>query len=229
MPWLTTLPSQVALLAERLHHQLLQVAREQQQAVLVGQDHHVLLAAAVGRPSATSAPAARPGSACVIAAARHLVHRARAREHRVDVDALQRGGQQADRDSSLVRPPTQSHIGKRASQPSLLGELVQLGAVAGDGDRVLAEVEPRLLVGAPRPRACRCASPCVPPDLRDDDASASRRAGSPSAPKTRAMPSGSVLSKKCTLQLVARGRPAPSCDELRAQRRAADADDQQRA
>ena len=42
-------PLQVELLAEGLHHELLEVAREEQQAVLVGQDDHVLRAAAVGR------------------------------------------------------------------------------------------------------------------------------------------------------------------------------------
>ena len=51
-------------------------------------------------------------------------------------------GSRPTADSSLVRPPTQSHIGKRASQPSLLRVLVELAAGAGDGHGVRAEVEP---------------------------------------------------------------------------------------
>jgi hypothetical protein len=52
--------------------------------------------------------------------ARDRVHGRGAGEQRLDVDALQRGGQSPTAQSSLVRPPTQSHIGKRASQPSLM-------------------------------------------------------------------------------------------------------------
>ena len=38
---------EIFFFAERLHHQLLQVTAKQQQTILVGQDHHVFLAAPV--------------------------------------------------------------------------------------------------------------------------------------------------------------------------------------
>ena len=45
--------------------------------------------------------------------------------------------------SSLVRPPTQSHIGKRASQPSFWASWSSLRIGPGHGHEVLGEVKAR--------------------------------------------------------------------------------------
>ena len=55
-------------------------------------------------------------------------------------------GRRPTADSSLVRPPTQSHMGNRARKPSADGVLVQVAALARDGDRVLAERKAQALV-----------------------------------------------------------------------------------
>ena len=124
------------------------------------------VAAAAGRRSATRARAARPGSSRASRHARGLVHgRARRRACASMSMPWSAAGKRPTAESSEVRPPTQSHIGKRASQPVARRVLVELAALAGDGDGVLAEVEARRARTRPAPRACRCASPCVPPRL----------------------------------------------------------------
>jgi len=83
---------EVFLLAERLHDQLLQVAAEEREPVLVGQDHHVLRAPATARV----VPGEREQRGRVapgIARSRQVVHARGALEQAVHVDALQGGGQ----------------------------------------------------------------------------------------------------------------------------------------
>ena len=46
-------------------------------------------------------------------------------------------------ESTEVRPPTQSSIGKRAMKWCCVGELIELRSVAGDGDGVFAEIQSR--------------------------------------------------------------------------------------
>ncbi len=80
---------EVTFLAERLHDQLLEVAREEEQAVLVREHHHVLGAlAAAGVVPHQCKQRRRVGGDKT--SARCRVHRARAVQHGVDVDALQR-------------------------------------------------------------------------------------------------------------------------------------------
>ena len=141
MPWWTIVAVEVEFLAERLHDELLEVFGEQDERVLVGQDDHVLFALAVARvvpgegelhggvgrqrpclrvsTSIAAAPASRASMSMPCSAA----------------------GTRPTVDSTEVRPPTQSSIGKRAMKPCCVGELVELRAGAGDGDGVLAEVE----------------------------------------------------------------------------------------
>ena len=131
---------EVVLLAEGLHHELLEVAGEEEEAVLVGEDDHVLGAAAVGG----EVPHEGEEGGGVLAdggVARDDVHRGGAVEHRLDVESLKRGGQEADG----------GEFGRAAADPiphgetgePLLGDrgLIELGAGAGDGDVVLREIE----------------------------------------------------------------------------------------
>ena len=95
-PLVDALPVQVQALAKRFHHQLLQVAAEQQQPILIRKHHHVLGAAAIGRLE----PHQRQHGRRIqkrFANARGLVACRRPFEHRADIDALQRGGQQPHR------------------------------------------------------------------------------------------------------------------------------------
>ena len=65
-----------------------------------------------------------------------------------------------------MRPPTQSHMGKRASQPFLLRDLVELGAFAGDGDVVFGPiVEARAALKAAAASSMPLRVSAVPPDL----------------------------------------------------------------
>ena len=209
MPWSTRLPVEVEPLAERLHDELLQIAAEQQQPILVGQDDHVLPPLAAGgvvphqreqrgRVLAASSCCGSPASHAAAPASMASI-----------VDALQRRGHQADRPSSLVRPPTQSHIGNRASQPSVAACLSSCEPVAGDGDGVLGEVEPAFLirVGGHEHAVARFRRAAA---LGDHERQASRPSLPSSRSSTRAMPSGSVLSMKWTAILSVPGSPSAS-------------------
>ena len=108
-----------------------------------------------------------------------------------------------------VRPPTQSYIGKRASQPFFSAYLIQLAADAGDRDRVLARNPGPLS----RKRASASSMPLrvsfVPPDFEittDERVLAGRRRFSS---RTRSKPSGSVLSKK-KMSIGSRAEPSAS-------------------
>ena len=107
---------QVSLLPERLHDQLLQVAREEQKAVLVGKDHHVLRSASAARV----VPGQREE--------RRRVRRTSRARVRPSIAAAPSSipfmsipwrvaGKSPTADISEVRPPTQSHIGNRSRKP----------------------------------------------------------------------------------------------------------------
>ena len=64
---------QVLFFAKRLHHQLLQVAREQFQAVFVRQNHHIFLALAA-RLEIPTGGEQRGGIAHRVVAARERIH-----------------------------------------------------------------------------------------------------------------------------------------------------------
>jgi len=132
---------EVALLPERFHHQLLQVAAEQLKPVAVGQDHHVLgaLAVALVMPG----PGQHRGRVgAEVPDPRGRVHRAGAGEEGVDVDALQRGGQQTH--DRRLRSPAADPIPHRETfqEPFLDGEPVEFAPRTGHRDRVWAEGEP---------------------------------------------------------------------------------------
>ena len=124
-----------------------------------------------------------------------------------------------------VRPPTQSYIGKRRSQPSFgIGEFIQLAARAGDGDELLARRQAQRLEARLRlEHAVASFLRAAGLGGRRGPASVSDR--SPRRASRRSMPSGSVLSRKCGVSLSVGGAEGVR-DELRPERGAADADDQ---
>ena len=106
---------EVLLLAERLHHELLEVAGEEEEPVLVGEDDHVLPAA----PFRLAVPGEGEEGGGVlpdVGNPRRRVAGPRPFEEAVDVEPLERGREEPDGGElrRCVRP-TQSHIGKRAS------------------------------------------------------------------------------------------------------------------
>ena len=133
-------------------------------------------------------------------------------------------GNRPTADITLVRPPTQSHIGNLAIQPLFLrlwSSLIPtpVTATACSRKESLAFLRPR------RPRACHCASRAFRRTWRSPPPAYLAR----SIPDPRQHPvdaSGSVLSRKCDFT-CSRGVPEHVGDELRSQGRAADADHEQ--
>ena len=81
------LPVEVALLAERFHDELLEIFREEREAILVGQHDHVFFPA----PIAGKVPREREEHRGIfqrLAAARPGIHRRRAIEHALHVEPL---------------------------------------------------------------------------------------------------------------------------------------------
>jgi hypothetical protein len=84
---------QVFFFAEGFHHQLLQVAGKQQQAVFVGQHHHVFFALAVAR--VVPGQGQQGGGVLLeIGNAGGGIHFLGPRQHGANVDVLQGSGQQ---------------------------------------------------------------------------------------------------------------------------------------
>ena len=140
---------QVLLLAQRLHHQLLQVTAEQGETVLVRQDHHVPSALA----SAGLVPGQREQRRWVsqrLAPAGQFIHRRRSGKHLSDANALQRRREQAH--GAQNRGATADPVPHREAvqKAPLLREAMEPAALAGDGDRVPAEVEAQRFVGRRR-------------------------------------------------------------------------------
>ena len=154
---------EVLLLADRLHDQLLQVAAEEEQPVLVGQDDHGLRAA----PLADRVPGEREERGRVpagLAPSRGLVHRRRPREEgRPRRSPAEPPGGGPPALVTDVRPPTQSHIGKRARKPCSRACRSRRAPLLRDGHGVGAEVEAARRDTRPPPRRGRCGSrPCRP-------------------------------------------------------------------
>ena len=84
---------EIELLAERLHHQLLQIAAKQKQTVFVRKDDHVLLPFSVRR-GIPHQRHQRGGIAARIVNARGGVASGGSGNHGVDVDPLQSRGEQ---------------------------------------------------------------------------------------------------------------------------------------
>ena len=124
---------------------------------------------------------------------------------------------------SEVRPPTQSHIGKRARKPCSTGLPVEGAAVLGDRHRVGAEVEAAGGVGG---RRLEHAVPGLggAARFRDDDGQRLGQAAAEAA-EHAVEAVGVGVVEEVGGQAVARAAEGVG-DELRAERRPADADDQ---
>ena len=128
-------------LAERLHDELLQVAARRGAAGPCRAAPPCPCRPRRRWRGTSRAPAARPGWR---AARRRRVasSMAAAPASRPSMSSpCSAAGSRPTAESTLVRPPTQSHIGKRASQPSATAGLVERRADAGDGHGVPGEVE----------------------------------------------------------------------------------------
>ena len=129
-------------LAQRLHHELLKVAREQDEAVLVRQDDHRALGLALGQVEPGRREAGR-GVAGEVGIAGERVHLRRARQQGLGVDALQRRGHQSDgphHARAAAHPVPHREAGEEARRDRLA---VELAAGAGDGDRLGPEPQAR--------------------------------------------------------------------------------------
>lgn len=143
---------EVVLLADGFHDELLEVFAEQHEAVLVGEDDHVLgtfaVAGLIPHEGEQHGGVLRGGKG-----AGFLIHGCGAGEDEVDVDALERHGHEADG----------AHDGGAAADPVGHGEdfePVVFGGVgfefaadasrggAGDGDGVFREVESGAFIGS---------------------------------------------------------------------------------
>ena len=137
---------QVELLAQALHHQLLQIARQQDQAVRIRHDDHVPIALA----AAGDVPHGGHHVGRIVQerrVARERVHVAGSVQQRAEVDPGERGGQM---------PHDAGHAGAAADgfghleclQPALARRVqVELAALHGDGAGVLRERQAGLRVG----------------------------------------------------------------------------------
>ena len=122
-------------------------------------------------------------------------------------------GSRPTADSSLVRPPIQSNIGKRASQPWAVAVLsiCEPGMVMATA--CARELQPGRLVGLGHQqhavaRLGRAAA------LGGDQAERLAEAGPPAIGSVRAMPSGSVLSMKSTCIRSVAGSPSASATNI---------------
>ncbi len=130
----------VEFLAEGLHHELLEVAGEEEQPVLVRKDDHVLGAASVRREMPHEGQQGG-GIGRGHAPARKLVHRRGSREEGVDLDPLEGGGQEADR-AEFARPASDPVPHGEAGEPALADRRgIELRSGAGDRHEVLRDLE----------------------------------------------------------------------------------------
>jgi len=145
-PLVDRVPREVLLLPERLHDELLEVAGEEEEPVLVRKDDHVLQAA----PPRLAIPRERQEGGRVppdVGDPGRRVAGARPLEQAVDVEALERRREEAD-GRELRGPPADPVPHGEAVEPALPpGELVEVAPLLGHGHGVPAEVEPLGRVG----------------------------------------------------------------------------------
>ncbi len=131
---------EIAALAQRLHDELLQVAAEEQEAVFVGENDHVFLTLAAG----CVVPHEGQQGGGVVAqafASGDLVAGGRAGEEAVDIEPLEGGREESDGGGDAGSAADPIPHGEAIEPLLFLGELVELGAGAGDGHGMLGEVE----------------------------------------------------------------------------------------
>ena len=214
---------EVELLAERFHDELLKILREQLQSILVRQHDHVLAATAV----AEEMPHERELRRRILRGVRlacDFIASLRAGEHRVDVEPLQRGGQQAH-GAQFARASADPVPHRETAQPALAHrDFVQLAPSSRDGDDVLGKIESGL-----RPR-CFGFEHSVARFLRaaaladDDRQRLAQLAAELREHLVHAVGIGVI--EKVNRHLVRRRLTQRRRDELRSERRATDADDE---
>ncbi len=134
---------QIEFLAEGFHHQLLEISTEEEEAVLVGQDDHVL-----GSLAAGGVVPHRGKEGCRIvggfAGAGDAIHFGGAFQHFLNVDSLQGGGEEAD-GGELAGATTHPVPHWELRKPFFTrGGLRQFAAFPGDGHGVFAPSQPCL-------------------------------------------------------------------------------------
>ncbi|MPM22535.1 hypothetical protein SDC9_68990 [bioreactor metagenome] len=131
---------QVQLLAEAFHHQLLQIARQQHQPVGIGHDHHVAVALAVAGQIPHGAEHVG-GIVAVIGIARPGIHAAGAVEEHPEVDPGQGRGQVAD-DAGFAGASADRFGHRKNLEPvGGFGMAVEFAAFHGDGAGVVGVVQ----------------------------------------------------------------------------------------
>ena len=138
---------EIERLAERLHEELLEILREQHERVLVGQHDHVLFATTVS-DVIPSKREVHGGVRLEISLAGFRIHRGGTGEEGVDVDPLECSRHEADgrHDRSSSADPV---LHRELRDEALGGGVgIELRTFAGDGDRVLAEIESGSFIGS---------------------------------------------------------------------------------
>ena len=131
---------EVELLAQRFHDKLLEIAAEEEQAVLVGQHDHVFLPLAAGGVVPHQGQERGGVAGRVVHAGGH-VHGGGAFEHAVHVKPLEEARHETD-GRHLAGPAADPVPHGESSEPTLLlGLLVELRSGAGHGDGMAGEVE----------------------------------------------------------------------------------------
>ena len=125
---------------------MLEVFREEDEAVFVRKDDHVFFTFAISFVMPGEGEK-EGGIAGDVFAARFFVHDSSAAEDFVEIDALEGHGDEADggKDRSAAADPV--FHGEGGEEALFFGEVVELGAVSGDGDGVFGEVESGCLEG----------------------------------------------------------------------------------
>ena len=132
---------EILFFPERFHHQLLQIFRKQCQPVLVGKDHHILVALAI----AGVIPHERQKHCGIlghILCTRVLIHRRCAGEKIIDTKTLQGHRQKTDR-AHHRSASTDPIVHREPGEPTVLFcVLVQIAAHAGYSHCVLVKLQP---------------------------------------------------------------------------------------
>ncbi len=137
---------EVVLFAQRLHDELLEIFGKEDERVLVGEDDHVLFALAVSGAVPRDGEL-HGGILSGVLLARLPVHGGCTGEELVDVEPLQRGGDETDggEHGSAAADPV---FHREAGDEVLLGGvLIELGTHTGDGGGVAAEIESGGFIG----------------------------------------------------------------------------------
>ena len=132
--------------AQRLHDQLLEILGEENEGILVREDHHIALTFAIAFVVPGQSESHR-GIVFHVGRAGQFVHLFCSGEHFIEVDILNGHRHEAHgREHGSAAADPVFH-GEGGDESFLAGKLIQLRALAGDGNGVLGKVESGFLVG----------------------------------------------------------------------------------